>query len=117
MLIGFDVVAARSKKTGEEDDTPVQESMRGERKLLSNPSTDQKKTRRRQQKSASDLITTEATVRSWYEKRKRTAPAKDGFGCEICNDGGKCSSCGYSASSQSAIARRVADVLSTGEDR
>ena len=56
MKLGFDVVAARPKGRTDDDDAPVQASMRGDKKISRNPSTDQKKVRRRQarqKKSAS----------------------------------------------------------------
>lgn len=45
MQIGFEFEAAQSKKRTTEDE-PTRETMRGSRKITSNPSTDQKKVRR-----------------------------------------------------------------------
>lgn len=71
---GFEFVAAKPKKAA--DDEPYAENMRGDRKITKNPSTDQKKVRRAQQrKSAMEAsveypedIEIEAGIRDWFQR-------------------------------------------------
>ena len=50
--LGFDVTAAKPKRVEDPETQPTQVRMRGDQKVLRNPSTDQKRVRRRMRKSA-----------------------------------------------------------------
>jgi hypothetical protein len=54
ILTGFEFMAAKPKRQSQDaEDVPIQESMRGSRTLMSNPSTDQKRVRRTLTRKAS----------------------------------------------------------------
>lgn len=69
---GFEFVSAKPKKAAE--DEPYAENMRGQRKITKNPSTDQKKVRRAQQRKTAmeasvefpEDIEIEAGIRDWF---------------------------------------------------
>jgi hypothetical protein len=91
---GFEFIAAKPKKAA--DDEPYAENMRGDRKITKNPSTDQKKVRRAQQRKTAleasvdypDDIEIEAGIHDWFSRVQIDAALDDAPGneCRICGE-------------------------------
>ena len=78
MLIGFDIEAA--KKRADPSDQPAQETMRGTRQIIRNPSTDQRKIRNAQRRQQHDAKTS-------HEARIQTHPEMaDGHSVNVTRD-------------------------------
>jgi hypothetical protein len=80
---GFEFVAAQSKKR-EVEDEPSRETMRGSRKIMSNPSTDQKKVRRAMTKKANHPAAPQHTV-----PEQRHPHGARPFPCKVCQGWGQ----------------------------